>query len=183
MNSIKFDNNLIEEFKKLKNSKRLYDDIRRLSNVYDLPSLLQEYFQTQFNSNNNNNNNNSNSNINTSNASNTMAMTFSNNLMNHSIFHNLPKIIIQHIEEIGWNHFLGISEDFHTLQLVIQDEKNRNHLVDFTFTENFPLVAPIISISLPFVININWKAHFRLKNIIHTIHEYLQNYSSYFDVS
>ncbi len=96
---------------------------------------------------------------------------------------HLPLIVTQHLDEIGWNHFVSISDDFRHLKLAVQDSKLRNHPVDVFLAEEYPLVAPTISLSTPFVINLDWKPHFTLRIVLEKISVLLSKFGPYFDVS
>jgi hypothetical protein len=103
--------------------------------------------------------------------------------LSRNLTHNLTQIITHQIDEIGWNHFVSISEDFTLLKLSIQDDKSRFHSIDLTLSQDYPLSPPLISLSVPFAVKLDWNPSRTLQDILDTIQTSLLRYSSYFDVS
>jgi hypothetical protein len=140
----------------VKSKKWFLDKIYRLSNVEELPQLLSEII-----------------------IRNPLAKT-----INHrTLLQNFPQTLTQNLDEIGWDHFVSINEDFTHLILSLQDEKQRSHLIELTLSHDYPLIPPLISLSLPFVIKLDWKPHYTLQYAVDTIQDQLSQYSNYFDVS
>lgn len=96
--------------------------------------------------------------------------------------HNYPQILIQNIDEIGWDHFMSISEDFSLLKLAVTDANDRLHSVELAIPSDFPLSPPSISVSAPFLIKLDWRSSSTLQDVLETVRGYMTQYSAYFDV-
>jgi hypothetical protein len=139
----------------VKSKKWFLDKISKLLNVEDLPQLLDEVIHRN---------------------------PLESMDSGHFLQHNFPQTLIDNLDEIGWDHFVSINQDFTHLILSLQDDKRRSHLIDITLSQDYPLVPPVISLSLPFVVKLDWKPNHTLQYVVDTIQGHLSHYSNYFDV-
>lgn len=147
--------------------KWILEKLNKLSSIETLPSVLQEIIQQESSYNGHHQH---------------LSIATSSHL-GRSSTHNLTQIITYQIDEIGWNHFVSISEDFTLLKLSIEDDKSRLHSIDLTLSQDYPVSPPIVSLSAPFVVKLEWNPSLTLQYILDTIQTSLLRYSPYFDVS
>jgi hypothetical protein len=155
--TLKVDQELEKFLRPLKSKKWILEKLNKLSEVENLPILLQEIIQQEYPS-----------------------QLFSTGKI---LTHNLTQIITHQIDEIGWDHFVSISEDFRILKLSIQDDKSRLHSIDLNLPPDYPLSPPVVSLSAPFVVKLDWNSSLTLQYVLDTIQTSLLRYSPYFDVN
>jgi E3 ubiquitin-protein ligase FANCL len=83
--------------------------------------------------------------------------------------------------ELGWDIIDSICSDLNVISVKIPDQKNREHIVDIYIPCEYPSEKPAISIKLPIVVNVEWKQHYHLIDVINHIKNLIYVHQEYFD--
>ncbi|XP_058069631.1 uncharacterized protein LOC131218820 isoform X2 [Magnolia sinica] len=82
---------------------------------------------------------------------------------------------IQKIEEVGWEHLVSSSEDLASLTFCILDKKGKAHIMEIALPQNYPKCSPSVAADIPYVCELQWSAHSRLKDVVRQFSEHLEN--------
>ncbi|KAF3439112.1 hypothetical protein FNV43_RR17387 [Rhamnella rubrinervis] len=82
--------------------------------------------------------------------------------------------VYSEIEEVGWEHLVRLGEDLTFLSFRILDKKGRVHILEIQLDRTYPKSPPSISADVPYVFNLEWSMHSRLKNVVQQFKEHLE---------
>ncbi|KAL5556728.1 hypothetical protein UlMin_038964 [Ulmus minor] len=82
--------------------------------------------------------------------------------------------VYSEIEEIGWEHLLRLGGDLTFLSFCILDKKGRKHVLEIQLEKGYPKCPPSISADVPYVFNLEWSIHSRLKDVVQQFREHLE---------
>ncbi|XP_030496358.2 uncharacterized protein LOC115712235 isoform X1 [Cannabis sativa] len=97
--------------------------------------------------------------------------TRSEELCTSTRFHRL---VYSEIEEIGWEHLGRLGGDLTFLSLRILDKKGRVHFLEIQLDTTYPKCPPSISADVPYIFDLEWSTHSRLKNVVQQFQEHLE---------
>ncbi|PON80814.1 Fanconi anemia complex, subunit FancL, WD-repeat containing domain containing protein [Parasponia andersonii] len=97
--------------------------------------------------------------------------TRSKELATSTRFHRL---VYSEIEEIGWENLVRLGGDLTFLSLRILDKKGRVHLLEVQLDKTYPKCPPSISADVPYMFDLEWSTHSRLKNVVQQYQEHLE---------
>ena len=66
------------------------------------------------------------------------------------------QLLVSELDIIGWDKIVEVNDSFDFIKFSVMDSKGRQHAFDVKFGENFPLEAPIVTVSLPKKLHFNW---------------------------
>ncbi|XP_062101357.1 uncharacterized protein LOC133807187 isoform X2 [Humulus lupulus] len=84
------------------------------------------------------------------------------------------RLVYSEIEEIGWEHLGRLGGDLTFLSLRILDKKDRVHFLEIQLDTTYPKCPPSISADVPYIFDLEWSAHSRLKNVVQQFQEHLE---------
>lgn len=87
---------------------------------------------------------------------------------------SLYRSIYSQIEEVGWQHLLSLEDDLSSLSFRIADKKGRIHILQITLPRDYPESSPSIAADVPYICELEWSKHSRLKGIVHRFNEHLE---------
>lgn len=68
----------------------------------------------------------------------------------------LLQLLVSELDVIGWDKIVEVSDCFDFIKFSATDSKDRQHTFDIRFGVNFPLEAPIVTVSLPKKFYFHW---------------------------
>ncbi|XP_024023332.1 E3 ubiquitin-protein ligase FANCL isoform X2 [Morus notabilis] len=83
------------------------------------------------------------------------------------------RLVYSEIEEIGWEHLVRLSGDLTLLSLRVLDKKGRVHHLEIQLDKAYPKSPPSISAEVPYIYDLEWSIHSRLKNVVQQFQEHL----------
>lgn len=89
------------------------------------------------------------------------------------------RLVYSEIEEIGWEHLVRLRADLTLLNLRVLDKKNRVHLLEIQLDKAYPKCPPSISADVPYINDLEWSKHSRLKNLVQQFQEHLEKLQEY----
>ena len=103
--------------------------------------------------------------------------------MESSQVESSPQIIMAEIDSIGWDKFVGISDDLRNLKIAVRDDMQRLHGVELSIPPDYPLTPPTIAVSVPFDITLDWSLRRDLVHLVDTVTVQINMHEAYFTVS
>jgi hypothetical protein len=96
----------------------------------------------------------------------------------------LPQILMNQLDLLGWNSFVTANDDLSIITLMTNDSKGRIHEFEVTIPIGYPIVPPIVHASIPGgVIEMQWNSKYNLNNILTNVNKIIYKYEKLFDVS
>ena len=69
------------------------------------------------------------------------------------------QVMVRHLEQLGWNHVVGVNAELTLLRLRCWDEAKREHAFEVSIPAGYPLQSPTVQASLPAPITVPWPHH------------------------
>jgi hypothetical protein len=152
--SIKIDHDLFDALGIVSSKKWFVERITDVNDIDDLPAVIEDI----------------------------MREIGSSNHIPHTPIRNSAQLIIGEIDILGWNCFAGISEDLRCLKLSLQDSSKRTHAVELYCPDDYPDTIPLIRLSVPFEVVVDWTWQRSISHVVNSIYRDLNAYGSYFTV-
>lgn len=95
------------------------------------------------------------------------------------------QVLVRHLEQLGWNHVVGVNAELTLLRLRCWDEAKREHAFEVAIPSGYPLQSPTVQASLPAPIAVPWPHHGQggdLKLVLNTLQRELSRLQGFFAV-
>ena len=152
--SIRVDHNLCDVLESVKNKKWFICRISSIQDIDDLPVVIRD----------------------------TIKELGHTSDINCRTIEGNPELIMNEIDAVGWDHFVGVSDDLRTVRLCIRGGGKWSHEVELHIPENYPESAPTISLAAPFVVTVDWTKHRNMRNVVAAVEKDLLAHEAYFQV-
>ncbi|ESO94180.1 hypothetical protein LOTGIDRAFT_118527 [Lottia gigantea] len=106
-----------------------------------------------------------------------------NELKQEDLYSNCSLIhyLVQQLQTIGWNRLKSIDTSFEKVILVINDYKDRQHLLKLHFNSQNLSAEPKCQSDLPNKFLYHWNKQNGLKSLVHQFEESLKQYEEFWD--
>ncbi|BBH05851.1 zinc ion-binding protein [Prunus dulcis] len=83
------------------------------------------------------------------------------------------------IEEVGWEHLVRFGGDLTSLSFRILDGKGRMHIIEIQLDKTHPKCPPSISADVPYMFDLKWSTHSRLKDVVQQFKKHLEKLQAF----
>jgi len=90
--------------------------------------------------------------------------------------------IVREIEEIGWERVVALDETFQNIELAIQDNAEREHLISLHVPASYPAHAPACRTQLPLPFAPTWRYGGCLRDIVAQFSAALNHFQDLWDI-
>ncbi|WCJ32076.1 E3 ubiquitin-protein ligase FANCL [Euphorbia peplus] len=82
--------------------------------------------------------------------------------------------IYSEVEEVGWEHLVNLARDLTFLSFRVTDKRERVHILEVQLDRKYPKFPPSVSADVPYIFNVKWSMHSRLKDLVQQFQEHLE---------
>ena len=95
---------------------------------------------------------------------------------------DLSEVLMFELEQIGWERVVEVNENLTSIKLKEWDSTGRQHHYIISLSEGYPNIEPVVKVSLPNPLLIQWDSNSKLYSITQLIKNELKLYEVYFSV-
>ncbi|CAB4314433.1 unnamed protein product [Prunus armeniaca] len=89
------------------------------------------------------------------------------------------RAVYSEIEEVGWEHLVRFGGDLTSLSFRILDGKGRMHIIEIQLDKTHPKCPPSISADVPYMFDLKWSTHSRLKDVVQQFKKHLEKLQAF----
>ncbi|PQQ09503.1 E3 ubiquitin-protein ligase FANCL isoform X3 [Prunus yedoensis var. nudiflora] len=89
------------------------------------------------------------------------------------------RAVYSEIEEVGWEHLVRFGGDLTSLSFRILDGKGKMHIIEIQLDKTHPKCPPSISADVPYMFDLKWSTHSRLKDVVQQFKKHLEKLQAF----
>ncbi|ONI02669.1 hypothetical protein PRUPE_6G213700 [Prunus persica] len=89
------------------------------------------------------------------------------------------RAVYSEIEEVGWEHLVRFGGDLTSLSFRILDGKGRMRIIEIQLDKTHPKCPPSISADVPYMFDLKWSTHSRLKDVVQQFKKHLEKLQAF----